>query len=390
MWLKLILAALSLTEPAQLLERVRQVPVPADLAVQSMPREALLPLLEEALDDAYGARFDDYVALYRALRLLPAEGNAREALLSLYQGQVAAFYNPKDHTMKVVEGFDPESPIMRTLLVHELTHALQDRRLPLYERMMSRAGDRDAALALQSLLEGEAVLVMTLAAGDLDRLPKEERDRRLDQALAAYGGDLASLMPDAPPFFVHDLLIPYQAGLRFVAQAYKQGGWEAVDALYKPLPCCMEQVLHPGTGAQCPTLRSVGKTLVMPGLDLKVADTLGETGFKYLLGTRLPAGEAAEAACGWDGDDALLYRGTRGDAVAWLTRWDTVRDRKEAQAALRAWAGAEGVPLASWDRGRSALFLIPGPGAPAPPAPNKPKTILKRTEESDEHACEQP
>lgn len=390
MWLHFLLAALSLTEPAQLLERVRRVPVPPDLTVQSLPREALLPLLEEALADAYGDRFDDYAALYRALRLLPPGLDARDALLSLYQGQVAAFYNPKDHTMKVVEGFDIGSPLLRSLLVHELTHALQDRRLPLYKMMTARAGDRDASLALQSLLEGEALLVMTLASGDLDRAPAEERDRRLDQALAAFGGDLASLMPDAPPFFVHDLLVPYQAGLRFVASAFKRGGWPAVDALFQDIPCCMEEVLHPEVSPACPSLRAAAAPLALPGLAFQVADTLGETGFEYLLSTRLPSAEAQTAARGWDGDAALLFRNAGGDVVAWLTRWDSAGDRKEAVRAMRQWAKAEGVPLASWDRGRSALFLLPGPGAPPPPAPEQPRTILKRTEESDEHACEQP
>ena len=390
MWLYILLAALSLTEPAQLLERVRQVQAPPDLAVQSLPREALIPLLEEALDDAYGSRFDDYAALYRALRLLPARGDARTALLSLYQGQVAAFYNPKDHSMKVVEGFDPESPILRSLLVHELTHALQDRRLPLFKEMTARAGDRDASLALQSLLEGEAVLVMALAAGDLDRLPPAERNRRLDQTLAAYGGDMASLMPDAPPFFVHDLLLPYRAGLRFVLDAYKRGGWKAVDALYERLPCCMEEILHPEKPGRCPTLREAAKSVALPGLEFRVSDTLGETGFEYLLATRLPAERAVNAARGWDGDAALLFRGPGGDTVAWLTRWDTARDRAEAQAAMHDWAEAEGVSMTDRGRRHSALFIISGPGTPPPPGPEHPRAILKRTEESDEHACEQP
>jgi hypothetical protein len=388
MWLcSMVLAALSLTEPAQLLERVRQASLPPDLAVQSIPREALRPLLEEALADAYGDRFDDYAALYRALRLLPAGLDAREALLALYQGQVAAFYNPKDHTMKVVEGFDPGSPMVKFLLVHELTHALQDRRLPLYAAMTARAGDRDASLALQSLLEGEAVLAMTLAALDGSDLAPSERERALDQALGMYGGDLAALVPDAPPFFVHDLLVPYQAGVRFVADAYRRGGWKAVDALYDPLPCCMEAVLHPGADARCPGLRGAAGSVAWPGRAPAVTDTLGETGFGYLLGTRLPPERARAAARGWDGDAAVLFRGPGGDAVAWLTRWDTPGDRREARDALRTWAAAEGVPLRDWGRRRAALFVL---GAPGGPPPDAPRTILKRTEESDEHACEHP
>ncbi len=387
MWLCALLAVLSLGEPAQLLERVRGVPVPSDLPVRSLPREALRPFLEEALEDAYGDRFDDFAALYRALRLLPDGEDARESLLALYEGQVAAFYNPKDHTMTVVEGFDPESPILRLLLVHELTHAIQDRRLPLYERLTARAGNRDASLALQSLLEGEAVLVMTLAGADLDLLPEEERHRRLDQALAPYGGDLSGSVPDAPPFFVHDLLIPYQAGVRFVAGAYKRGGWPAVDALYDRLPCCMEEVLHEDPLIRCPDLRPAAGALTLPGRRAAVTDTLGETGFRYLFSTRLPGPEADRAARGWDGDAAVLFE---GGAAAWLTRWDTPRDRREAVAAMRAWARAEGVTLARWTRGSSALFLISNPGAPPPPKPVDLRSILKRTEESDEHACDHP
>lgn len=390
MWLQfVVLAALSLTEPARLLERVRQVPMPSDLAVQSLPREALRPLLEEALDDAYGDRFDDYAALYRALRLLPPDLNARESLLALYQGQVAAFYNPKDHTMKVVEGFDAESPLLQSLLVHELTHAVQDRRLPLYDRMTARAGDRDASLALQSLLEGEAVLVMTLAALDGQDLSPGERELALDRALVTYGGDLSALVPDAPPFFVHDLLVPYQRGVWFVAEAYRRGGWPAVDALYRRLPCCMEEVLHPGTNARCPSLRRSAEGLSWEGLAPAATDALGETGFRYLLGTRLPKERAEAAARGWDGDAAVLFRGPGGEAVAWLTRWDTVKDRREAVEALRDWARADGIDLGVRVRGHSALFRIPAPGAVlARPEPGNWRPILKRTEESDEHACE--
>jgi len=370
----ILMTLISLREPSQLLERVRGVSVPADLKVETLSRDQIRPFLEQAIQDSYGDRFDALARLYQALRLLPRDVDARKALLDLYQGQVAAFYNPKDHTMKVIEGLDPDQPLLKILLVHELTHALQDRRLPLFRLMQERSGSRDRSLAIQTLLEGEAVLVMTMASLEETRseAPADAKTRmaQLEKSLGLYAQDFSGLVPDAPRFFVHDMLIPYQAGVRYVFEAYKRGGWKAVDALYDHPPRCMEEILHPETKTSCPSLEAIASRLSLPGFSAVARDNFGETGFEYMFQNLDPA-TPRRAAEGWDGDEAVLYTGKRGEVVLWLTRWDTIKDRDGIVEALQAYAKKEGLSLRPVLGGRAALFMI----ATGPP-PDLPGTVF--------------
>jgi hypothetical protein len=374
----ILLTLISLKEPSRLLEQVRGVPAPADLKVESLPREQIRPFLEQAIQDSYGDRFDALARLYQALRLIPGDVDARKALLDLYQSQVAAFYNPKDHTMKVIEGLDPDQPLLKILLVHELTHALQDKRLPLFRLMQERSDSRDRSLALQTLLEGEAVLVMTMAS--LEETPSgpppdaKERMARLEKSLGLYAQDFSGLVPDAPRFFVHDLLIPYQAGVRYVFAAYKRGGWKAVDALYGHPPQCMEEILHPETKTTCPSLDAAAFRLSLPGFEPLSRDNFGETGFEYMF-QGLENETLRGAAAGWDGDEAVLHKGKQGEAVLWLTRWDTLKDRDGAVAALQAYAKKQGLTLRPVPAGRTVLFMIAA--GPLPDLPQATSAILR-------------
>jgi len=391
MFLGLLLTLVALKEPARVLELVRGVPVPSDLKVETLPRDRIRPFLEEAIRDSYGDKFDALAELYQALGLLPAGLDAKKALLDLYQGQVAAFYNPKDHTMKLIEGMDPDQPFLQVILVHELTHALQDRRLPLYKLMMERALSRDNTLALQTLLEGEAVLVMTMASmqaaeGGKDLDPNERNDI-LEKSLSLYSQDLSGLVPDAPKFFVNDLLIPYQVGVRYVFEAYKSGGWKAVDALYQHIPCCMEQILHPHALTGCPSLKSAALRLKLKGLAPVVTDSLGESGFDYVFNAALDRPKAEAASAGWDGDLAALYKGKEGRLAVWFTRWDFPHDREEAVAAMLEYGRKGGLKVRPVVNGRSAVFFITDAAGPAAGLPGTLFDIIRTLEESHEQSC---
>ena len=391
MFLGLLFALITLKEPARLLEQVRGVPAPADLKVEVIPRDRIRPYLQEAIRDSYGDRFDDLADLYKSLGLLPPGMDAKKALLDLYQSQVAAFYNPKDHTMKIIEGMDPDQPYLKVILVHELVHALQDRRLPLYKMMMERALSRDNTLALQTLLEGEAVLVMTMASiksGDRGVIsdPKMETEV-LEKSLSLYSQDLTGLLPDAPKFFVNDLLVPYQVGVRYVFEAYKKGGWKAVDELYRRIPCCMEQILHPSGKGDCPTLKSAADRLGLKGSSPVISDSLGESGFEYIFDAALDKAKASAACAGWDGDEAVLYKGKKGKTVVWFTRWDTEEDREEAVVAMLEYGKKANLKVRPVVGGRSAVFFIPDAKSPAADPPGTLSDIIRALEESHEQSC---
>src|SRR6185503_14188953 len=52
---------------------------------------------------------------------------------------------------------------------------------------------------------------------------------------------------ELPPMVIGPLLDSYMKGALVALTAYDQGGWPAVDALYKNPPESSEQVLHPAT-----------------------------------------------------------------------------------------------------------------------------------------------
>jgi len=62
--------------------------------------------------------------------------------------------------------------------------------------------------------------------------------KQLPQALAVQA-------PNTPEGLSVPLLFQYSDGVRFVAEAYRRGGWPAVDALYRKPPESTHQILHP-------------------------------------------------------------------------------------------------------------------------------------------------
>jgi hypothetical protein len=88
-------------------------------------------------------------------------------MFKLYDSQVLAFYDPMSHTYFAIRQL-PESlaamgdavTLKESVVMHELTHALQDQRFNATARDKALQHDTDGELAYHALLEGEATLVM--------------------------------------------------------------------------------------------------------------------------------------------------------------------------------------------------------------------------------------
>ena len=129
------------------------------------------------------------------------------------------------------------------LLAHELTHALQDQNFDLESSLDKVKDDDDRSLALKSVTEGDATMrrvrLRGQGAGRHHRsIPSPTICKQLPQALEAEA-------PGTPEGLSVPLLFQYSEGVRFVAEAYRRGGWSAVDALYRKPPQSSHQILHP-------------------------------------------------------------------------------------------------------------------------------------------------
>src|ERR1700737_3311506 len=98
---------------------------------------------------------DRQAKLYRALGLIDRGVDVEKAEEELLGGNVVGYYDPK--TKELVVRGDTATVSVRHVVVHELTHALQDQSFGLDVNQRDQTDDQ--ALAYISLVEGDAVRI---------------------------------------------------------------------------------------------------------------------------------------------------------------------------------------------------------------------------------------
>lgn len=287
--------------------------------------------------------------LLKLLGLLPADADLRSVEASVFEEQVAGYYDPRRRRLALVRGAGVDD----VTLAHELTHALEDQHADL-DRLGTdpRAGD-DAATAQQALVEGSATLVMERYAA---RWPS---DAPLGDALAGLG-QVTSATP-MPAYVTRSLVFPYFQGEAFV-QALRDangGGWELVDLAERARPpTTTAEILDPGRWlrAQQPepvSLAAADRALGSAsagGWRRLVSSTLGSEDVAALLSPSSGPAAARKLTAGWRGGRYALWR--RGpladpdcaapcrtrDAAILVVRTDAARSAQLLAAALRRWS----------------------------------------------------
>jgi hypothetical protein len=353
----------------RLVERIRGVPFPGTIASAVLPEKELPRVLEKKLAEDLPVSFDRYAASLVALGLVPPERDLKRRMLKLYARQVAGFYDPEQKKFFVVPersdeaassaagfGGGAEGLLEQALLTHELTHALQDRRLDLVPRMAALRENSDASLALQAFLEGEATVVMMEAI--LERLPAEAKAATsTDQLLASMAQIAAGGVEGAegvPEFFVKELLFPYTAGTAWISERRRHGGWMIVDAAYDHPPETTAEILDPSrTGAPRMLLpfSALPSSEDLPPRSLPLyVDRLGA----FVLRSLLEAAGAVDAgalAGTWQDDRVVFYErsGTSGGPVGfiWNLRLATPDAARKVVALLGPFYAARAAGAAS-------------------------------------------
>ena len=323
--------AADLTEEMALVERLRGLKFERPVAQKTITRDELRPYLLKLLEKELPVAIGDYFRVLDALELIENNPKTLDTLLSLYESQVLAFYDPaSDLYYSLSEppvALEISELIMRTVAIHELTHALQDQRFKAGDRLYAMRGNTDAQMAYHAVLEGEAMLVMIGAF--VDQLGQGLQQVVENDMLVDTMSSLANLNPgvpaDVPPYFVESLKFPYLAGLKFVIAAYRKGGWAAVDDLHRKPPSSTEQLLHPEVYFQS---KPASAPASVRAADLKplLKETMGEFAWRFLLGEK--------AAEGWGGDVVQVVEGPAGGLMIFVESvWDTEADAREFAAA---------------------------------------------------------
>ncbi|HEY6418014.1 MAG TPA: hypothetical protein VIX59_03340 [Candidatus Binataceae bacterium] len=310
----------------------RKVPL-----VVKTPAEVEKLLIADMARDTTDTEFQVDGAAGALLGLYPVGIDLKAATLKLLRSQVAGFYDPHQKQMVLVEGGSnpgfwngateflvQRDVVGEMLLAHELTHALQDQNFALEQSLDKVKDDDDKALALKCVAEGDATLAgFAYAMGSMsdataDTLTDHLRD--LPQEFAAESGD-------TPEGLSAPLLFQYSDGVRFVAEAYRRGGWAAVDALYRNPPQSSHQIIHPALYFDRPTpplkISIDGYQTVMSRWTKADDDTYGELLLRTILERNLgDESYDVDLARLWSGDHMVILQEGRGLTVIWMLAFE--------------------------------------------------------------------
>jgi hypothetical protein len=325
-----------LTPAIRDLEELRGLKFTGPVAQKTITRADLRSWLEEQLRADLAVSLEDYIAVLRTLKLIDNQPDPVAKLLDLYQSQVLAFYDPRNHVYYSLDTPPPglEAGLVpdEVIVTHELMHALQDQAFGAGPKMLKIRHEWDRAMAYQALLEGEATLVMLASlmesmGVDLGETVKNEAFSSMF-ASAAQMTAAADAVKDTPRYFVESMTFPYLEGLKFVLTAFRDGGWEAVDRLHRSPPQATSDLLHPGrTAAVAQSIAPVKGALLNTAL--------GEFHWRFLLGE--------QPAAGWAADHVAVLKNAAGAfTVLADTRWTSDDDAKEfADAVSGKFEGAQ-------------------------------------------------
>jgi hypothetical protein len=280
-------------------------------------------------------------------------------LLNALGEQLGGYYDPTTETFFVLEGL-PEA-VAPLVIVHELTHALEDQHYDLDGRLATALENDDRLFALSALHEGSAMLVMT--AWSIEAVARDEISQVDLASLGSLSG-AGQAFEALPELLKRQFIGPYVLGTIFLVRGDLErvaGPYPGADAklAFAEPPLSSEQVLHPekywdqdlrdepAAEVDSPfrniSLGAVGGRWA--AWEVEGAGVLGELGLAVLAEPDAgpPAGSLAwmagqgwtnEAASGWDGDRWELWRRGTERSVILLTVWDSAADAKQFASAL--------------------------------------------------------
>jgi hypothetical protein len=220
----------------------------------------------------------------------------------------------------------------RLILAHEFTHALQDQHFHI-DRRLEYVDNSDAGAAFGLVREGDAVIAEY--GYDADKMDVKVLDEFVAQV------EKETRKPQIGSIIVEGAAIAiYAPGVKFVAEAYRRGGWKAVDDLYSNPPRSMHQVLHPADYFDHLTppvdVRIKGFETALPEWTLIDRDTYGEPGVRGVLERNEKKPETkqdaedekqperddspqARIAANWAGDQVVVLRSKDNQIAAiWM------------------------------------------------------------------------
>jgi hypothetical protein len=240
--------------------------------------------------------------------LLPKDYPLDQVLVKVLTEQIAGLYDPDSQEFFIADWTSPADE--RSVMSHELTHALQDQHFHIDKWTDAAKPNDDGELARDAVLEGSAMAAM------LDyELGGKGSIRDLgdfDPGLLMGDMDSSPELSKAPKVLQDELLFPYIAGIRFTQHLLKAGnGWPDFYKVFDKPPVSTQQIMHPELYLQgvVPAKVDLPATKGVVPSEWKKLDEndMGEFGLLEILKQFLSKDRSEALAAAWAGDRYAIF-----------------------------------------------------------------------------------
>ena len=306
----------------------------------------------DPLDEKEQADLKSAQAVLRAVGLLSGDVDLLAASNSLAGEGIAGVYDTAVERI-LVRGTSLDDEL-RSTLVHELSHALQDQHFNLgrYNYQEQTSGE---AIALTALVEADASHVEDAW---LQALPAAAREALRTEEETGDAPDFQGV----PEVFKELSAFPYEFGPDFLQAIVDQEGDAGRNRLFTEPPTTEEHILLPETYLS----RQKPQQVKVPGLgdgEKVVEDTEGDVGMLSLLvilAERIDFGVAWPAVQGWAGDSIVAFDRAGTICVRAEVTFDEPAQAQRFGNAFTQWS--KGRPATHTRNDRAVLFESCDPG----------------------------
>jgi hypothetical protein len=320
-------------------------------------------LTEKFNEDEDAKRMQRGEIVLKKFGLLDRDFSLKPFMLALLKEQIAGYYDSKTKTVYMLDWIDPET--QKPVLVHELTHALQDQHTDLEKwgdqtpaDVSHNAAEDNDHLAKDEMdtartaaLEGQAMAVFLDYSLKPSGRSIVKNPEILEELQNQVAGDDSPVLARAPLLLSESLLFPYKDGLSFEQDVWMDKGRDAAftGVLDRP-PASSWEVINPRVYEQS----KQSPVLVLPDIHgllnkrYRAYDVgqVGQLDLRILAQIFGGEGAARELTPAWDGGiywaGQLLTAKTSEDlgstksiALMYLSAW---KNNASAQVFARMYA----------------------------------------------------
>ena len=251
-----------------------------------------------------------------AFGLIPKGFPLDSFMLDVLTDQVAGLYDPKAKEFYIADWIPADE--QRTVMSHELTHALEDQSFSIDKWIKAARPNDDAELARDSVSEGSAMAAMV----DYQMLDQHVGVRELpDVTLIIRAGAITEMDKDpnlskAPIYIRDELLFPYLGGTGFTQEFLKaHAGWKDLHLIFEHPPVSTQQILHPDLYLNFtrPEVVELPKWKGLVPDDWKLLDenVMGEFGLSEIMKQFKVGNRDESISAAWKGDRYAVFEDSK-------------------------------------------------------------------------------